>query len=395
MRARCLTATSLPARPRLRRVKSRTRRGATASKRVLTLAAMALSLAACGSSESEKLHVTFNVALSGDFASLRPAGDTSDPSLQVALVWGAQWSTDPLCVLPPESDAVTRVIAAGCRDPFSFVPAAVATSAPIAASGNTSLTISQLPPAGLLIGDMTARIAYGSLVIYDDRDHSGTLELSQPHPAPTGPGIVSSRPMPDPTDVIYGATFVTMTEPDQRVAYREGGFDATGTFYPRAGCPAPPVGFSIVGAGGFTSTAALQGTLTGTLPQEVPATCSEGSAGATVVDVAARAALDEVGCAEPDYSGRSRYREPPEQQPDFTGRVTACAHLPEADLSGASTDGAVRIGPLMQLVVSGRSTERCKGLTHYTLRGCRDSVSCAVPDWDFTATPLAWWPCPH
>jgi hypothetical protein len=393
--AECFPAMSLLVRPRLRRVNNRTRRGVTAPKRVLALAAMALSLGACSSGGSEKPHVTFNVSLSGDLASLRPADDTSEPSLRVALVWGAQWSTDPFCVLPPESDAVTGVIAAGCRDPFSFVPGVVAASAPIAASSNTTLTVSQLPPADLLIGDTTARIAYGSLVIYDDRDRSGTLELSQPHPAPAGPGIVSRGPVPDPADVIYGASFVTMTEPDQRVAYREGGFDGTGTFYPRAGCPAPPVGFSIVGAGGFTSTAAMKATLTGTLPQEDPATCLEGSVGATVVAIAARAVLDEVGCAELAYSGRSRYLEPPVQQPDFTGRVIACAQLPEADLSGASTDGGVRIGPLLQLVVSGRSTDRCKGLTHYSLRGCRESVSCAFPDWDFTANPMGWWPCQH
>ena len=29
----------------------------------------------------------------------------------------------------------------------------------------------------------------------------------------------------DSADVIYGASFLTMTAPDQRVAYREGGFD--------------------------------------------------------------------------------------------------------------------------------------------------------------------------
>ena len=48
---------------------------------------------------------------------------------------------------------------------------------------------------------------------------------------------------------------------------------------------------------------------------------------------------------------------------------------------------------LIQLVVSGRTFDRCKGLTHYTLRGCREDVNCPIPDWDFTASPPAWWPC--
>jgi len=47
----------------------------------------------------------------------------------------------------------------------------------------------------------------------------------------------------------------------------------------------------------------------------------------------------------------------------------------------------------VQLVVSSRVSERCKGLTHYTLRGCFEDVNCAMPEWDFTASPPDWWPC--
>jgi hypothetical protein len=82
-----------------------------------------------------------------------------------------------------------------------------------------------------------------------------------------------------------------------------------------------------------------------------------------------------------------RYRRPPTDAPDFTNRLTACAHLPAFDAGGQSS--------LIQLVVSGRSTDRCESLTHYTLRGCRENVACAIPDWDFTMSPPSWWPCPQ
>ena len=91
-----------------------------------------------------------------------------------------------------------------------------------------TLTLSQLPAPDVMVGDVTARVAYASLVVFDDRDDSGTLELSRPRRPPFAfedeRGFQPGRP--DSLDVIYGASFVTMTAPDQRVAYREGAFDA-------------------------------------------------------------------------------------------------------------------------------------------------------------------------
>ncbi|HEY2902908.1 MAG TPA: hypothetical protein VGL59_20160 [Polyangia bacterium] len=335
--------------------------------------------------------VSFNVVTAGDLAPLRPAGVSAEKSLQVALIWGTNWLTEPFCVLPAESDAAAAVITAGCRDPFSFVPARVAMSVPITPGASTSLSLLDLPTADLLVGDVTARVAYASLVIYDDRDGSGTLELAQPHRTASGRG--GGPPMNDDTadsgDVIYGASFLTMTAPDQRVAYREGAFDSSSTFYPRSGCTPPPTGFSVLGAGGFTAAAGMTAAVSGKLPAEDSAACTQSAPADALVTVTlqAPAVVDEVGCVERTDDSSIRYREPPVDAPDISERVTACAHLPTFDAGDQSA--------LIQYVVSGRSSDRCKGLTHYTLRGCRQSVSCAVPDWDFTATPPAWWRCPQ
>jgi hypothetical protein len=327
-------------------------------------------------------------ATTGDLTPLRPAGDNGERALQVALVWGDQWLTEPFCILPPESDAAAAVIAAGCRDPFGFVAARVAQNVPVTLGVPTTISLEDLPSAEVLVGSVTSRAAYGSLVLYDDRDGDGTLGIAGPHRTASGRG--GGSPMEDSvdsSDIVYGASFLTMTSPDQRIAYREGTFDATAAFYPRSGCGAPLPGFSVVAAGGFSAAAGLASAATGQLPPEDPATCTEAAPGDVLIgiDAHAPAEVQEVSCSERAADGSIRYREPPADPPDLMSRVTACARLPTFD-AGSQTS-------LIQLVVSGRQQDRCKGLTHYTLRGCRENVACAVPDWDFTANPPAWWPC--
>jgi hypothetical protein len=310
--------------------------------------------------------------------------------LHVALVWGAKWQTEPFCILPPESDEAAAVIAAGCRDPFSFVANRVGANVAVTLETPTTLSLFQLPAADVMVGDVTARVAYGSFVVYDDSDGSGTLELARHHRTRGADDEeFEDEDQADSGDIVYGASFVTMTAPDQRVGFREGGFDATRAFYPRSGCGDPPPGFSVLAAGGFAAADGLASATTGVLPPEDPATCAETAPADAVVSisVAAPPTVRETSCTERSDDSSVRYREPPADAPDFNGRVTACAHLPTFE---AGTQTA-----LIQLVVSGRASDRCVGLTHYTLRGCRENVACPVPDWDYTATPPAWWPCPR
>ena len=252
-----------------------------------------LALAACGKLEGfggqAPPLVSFDVTFSGDVAPLRPPGVASEVALSVALVWGAQWLTEPFCLLtadtlaqPPGFAGPAAVIAAGCRDPFGFVPASVGPSVPLSPDGPTSVTLEELPPTDVLVGGITARVAYGSLVVFDDRNLNG-LDLAFPHRSASG-GRRGDGPqavdVPDLPDIIYGASFVTMTASDQRVAYREGAF-VPSAFYPRAGCSAPPPGFSVLGASGFLSQqTALAAALEGQLPAEKdPGSCFESVAG--------------------------------------------------------------------------------------------------------------------
>ena len=108
-----------------------------------------------------------------------------------------------------------------------------------------------------------------------------------------------------------------MTAPDQRVAYREGAFDARSAFYPRAGCDPPTPGFSVLAAGGFSAEAALAALLSGGLPPEDPSTCAVSAPAETTIAIAARAPAEvqEVGCDERTDDSSVRYREPPANRP--------------------------------------------------------------------------------
>ena len=309
--------------------------------------------------------------------------------LQIALVWGKQWLVEALCVLPPENDAATAALVAGCRDPFGFVPARVAASVAATPGAPVELDLFSLPGADVLVGDLTARVGYATLVVYDDQDHDGTLTLGRPNRlgGGNGPPMMGTDLPTQVKDVVLGASFVSMTAPDQRLAYREGVFSPVAAFYPRAGCGDPPTAFSVLAAGGFTAQAAIQATLAGTLPQEDPASCAESAlADATIaIPTAAPAAVTELRCTERTADSSVRYQEPDpaEKAPDFTNRVTACVHLPSF---GAPSD-------TIELIVAGRSDDSCVGLTHYVLKGCREDPACGTPDWDHSAAPPTWWPC--
>jgi len=312
------------------------------------------------------------------------SGDPMADAPRVALVWGAPYLIEPLCFLPPETPEVAAVLAQGCRDPFGFLPDRVGANAELVGS-TAEISLFELPAADVMVGDVTARVAYGTFVLYDDRDGNGTLDLGRPR-RPVSPDD-EGPPGQDSVDIVRGASFVSMTEPDQRLAFREGAFIQT-AFYPRAGCGAPLLAFSVLAAGGFTAQDAIAATLRGELPTEDPASCAQSpvEAAPIVITVRPPEEVTEVACTERRVDSSTRYRDPPVEMPDLTNRLLACAGLPDFG-GGPSSD-------VIQLLVSSATDARCRGLTHYVLRGCDNDPNCEMPEWDLTATPPAWWPCP-
>lgn len=332
------------------------------------------------------------VEVTGDLEPLRPEGTESEtPHLQVALVWAAQWMPEPFCVLPPTSDEAAVVIEAGCPDSFGFVPARVGPSVDVEPGAPASIELVSLPGADVMIGDVTARVAYASLVVYDDRDGDGTLELQESRrfgrDDDDREGEEPGSPPDADADIIYGASLVSMTQPDQRVAFREGEFLSAAPFYPRAGCPDPPRGFSLLSAGGFSAADAVAAVLQGELPEQDPSSCEEEPLEGSVVTIPLRAPgpLRQLGCEPRREDGTPRYRDPPGDAADLNDRPWACADLPS--FGEPASDG------VQQLVVAGLPTDACKRVTAFVLRGCEHDPTCAIPEWDLTDDPPAWWPC--
>lgn len=332
---------------------------------------------------------SFQVEVTG-----QPAGN-----LHVAMVWGRQWLVEAMCLELPggplpidardDPAAVTEALMAGCRDPFGFVPARVDTNVAVTPGVPTTIDLFTLPGADVLVGDLTARVGYGSFVLYDDRDGNGRLELARPNrPPEDGPPMMNDLPTTT-SDVVLGASFVGMTAPDQRVAYREGAFLQSG-FYPRPGCGDPPPAFSTLAASGFTAQEAYAATAAGTLPQEDDlSACQQQAPTAAVVTIAPQPGLAELACSERTADSSVRYREPPADNTFLIGRKFACIHSPSF---GPPSD-------VVELVVTGLladpavgvAADACVGLTHYVLKGCTESPTCGSPDWN--DSPPGWWPC--
>lgn len=359
------------------------------------LASGSMVLAGCGDLDNfggtAPPLATITVSTTGDFATVQQP-DTGAADLHVALVWGEQWFPEAVCFLPPESPEVAAVVAAGCRNPLAFSPSRVTAVAPLVPDEPVSLAITDLPAADLMVGTVDARVGYASFVVFDDRDHDGVMQLPRPQRLFGGGGPGPDMPGPAPyVSVVYGASFVAMTEPDTRLAFREGDFIESG-FYPRHGCGEPLPAFSLLSAGGFTFEQAIAATAAGMLPAQDPTTCSEAPATDVAVTIPFRpvAEVAEAACEQRRDDSSVRYRQPPDDAPDFTDRTYACASIPNLGGDPIAPEGTV------QLLVSSRADEPCKSLSHFTLFGCDENTSlqCDAFEWDFRENPPAWWPCP-
>lgn len=349
-------------------------------------------LAGCGdlsgfSGDAPPLAVV-HVEATGDLEMVRTPG-ANDEKLRVGVVWGTDWLPEALCFLPPSTPELAATVAAGCRDPLSFTPTRVAASVPLTPNVPVDIPLDALPAADVMFGDVTARVAYASLVVFDDRDDSRTLELARARRLPGG----SFNPDDDPVltnDIVYGASFIAMSKPDQRLAFREGSFVETG-FYPRHGCEGPLPAFSILGAGGFSIMDAIAATAAGVLPSEPPGSCtaSKPEDATVVIPLQPSTEVREVGCEQRRSDSSVRYRQPPTDEPDLGDRDYACTGIPQFGEPDPAT------ADIVQLVVATKPEETCKGLTHYTLIGCHEgNLVCDAPAWDYRANPPAWWPCP-
>jgi len=347
---------------------NRPRRGPVVARGSVVLAGCA-ALASCddlaglGPSFQTPL-ASIHVRVTGDVAAVRDP-DSPPAQLQVALQWAVQPYPDPTCLPPAENPAHAAVIAVGCSDPLAFDHGTSGLIGfPVRDDGTATIDVFTLPT--YLVGDRYAQIAYASVFAYDYQKGNDRE------------GIAASS-------VLYGASFSSMTKPDTRLAFRHGSYNDELAFYPRRGCAAPPEGYSIVSAGGFTVEQAVDAQAHGELPSQDPGDCRVDTLDHEVV-VALRP-HDEV--QDLDCSSSAPFYGPPGGvAPDsFDPKAVrlACTSMPDfgAGRAGKQQAVAAEIDP---------PPDECKRIQHFILRGCYLDPYCDTPDWD--VAPPSWWPCP-
>jgi len=313
--------------------------------------------------------------VTGDVARRLPEGRAVDDlRLRAGLLWAALAEPGTYCqrygnpLLP--GGEVSEVARVACPDLLGVAPGLVGPSAALdTRSSSFEVPLLHLPTAESMVGEVSARVAYASVVLYDDVNGNGTLDLIErprwrwrDHDDDGGPGDRRLRrarlrewPEEDPatTDAIYAASFVTMGASHRRLAFREGAF-ATSFFYPMLGCDPPPQGFSVVDVKG---------------PVFQP-TCSATplADAALTLPVAAPSALDDLRCAQP----RHQLGVYPEDEPD-----------PSWPRHCVSRDELVTADP----------DAACPGIAQLVLKGCPGQPDCRYPDWNMCKSPPDWWPC--
>jgi hypothetical protein len=192
------------------------------------------------------------------------------------------------------------------------------------------------------------------VIVYDDRNGNGVLDFRHPQRQRRGGDSIGDAG--GAPDAVYGASFISMTQPDRRVAFLEGDFSALRSvaFYPRVGCADPPKSFSILSAGGFSAAAALTSGLAGTIPPEDdPSACATATLDDTIVvpiPPQAPAALSQLACTTNDEGGVTYYRQAPadpKARPsspiDLTHSTWACASFPRIGTDAGAGSSAQQL----------------------------------------------------
>lgn len=301
-------------------------------------------VAACSALPGESLGSAPVYTLNGhvDVSKLRANGKP----LSVALAWGAVPAYPQVCVTHGNKYLQLKE---ACGSPFTFRIGQYFPGQPLVVdeAGNFTYTVGALPEARLTVGSQAGRVAYGSLVIYEDIAQLGGFQ----------PGEAGE----EPASRVVAASFASLTLPQHRIVLREGEWDIASMFYPHVGCTVPPPGFSLMKA---TLGISPQGELQGSCEIQ-PTTQPVEILPLSELDAKAISCPANVGSAHPEW-------------------------ISEPPTNGICLDAGT-------LLIPTDATNYCPAVQVVLLKGCYDPARTDCdkePDWDVTATPPDWWSCP-
>ena len=284
-----------------------------------------------------------------------------DAALLGALIWAAVPTVNPVCLpFPPRAE-----LAAVCPDPYGVVAGEVSPGVPVDANGDFDLSILELPNLKLSVGDPATRVAYGSLIVFEDIDGNGKPSF------PKAPARSNRRPFSlDATvvsaDRIVAASFSSLRVPQRRIVFREGDFVSPSNFYPAClwttddRSTIPPPGFSILEVPPIEE------------PLPPPSACR-------VDAVETRLTLSALS---PDDGLALMCR--------AVAEVESLVRQPQ--IGDAPSGEVVCLGPRLLATLFGMP-RICPSLQSYALVGCGETPKCTVPEWDLTRFPPPWWTC--
>gem|GEM_PF-2725342 len=373
---------------------------------------------------------TIPIKVTGDISKMLPKKmKAEDVNLRVGLVWAGVPNPPRFCIeammgLAKEASA-TAVAEKGCRDIFGFVPSLIQASAPIGKDGTALLEIEHLPTAEVLVGTPEGRVAYGSLVIYDDRDNDRALKLRR------GNHTFTCREQHGPGNRGKSSCGPEFEEGDGKgkVARTEGGEGSSG------GQATPPAG------GSSSSSSGDKGGNSGNNGEGNGGDGGDGkknnkkdrkedwiwgASWTSMIQPHVRVAFREgsfdvaslfyptVGCDPPpqgfsliDVSGLPTASSCEVRDKD-AGPVTIALEATETVSDVACTNDNFHFHDSRRkpdtsqpwvctagnrALIAANTPSLCKGLSAVSIVGCRSTAACKEPDWDFTKTPPTWWPC--
>ena len=278
-----------------------------------------------------------------------------------ALVWATVPAVNPVCVRFPNDPTIQGA----CPDPQGVFLGEIEVTAPIAPDGSFDLDLFHLPAFSNSVGDSINRVAYGSILVAEDVNGDGNLDLIQkPSGDRGGPGMENANP-----DRIVAASFSSLNAHQERLVFLEGAFippcltadmmpPACSYYYPST-CIDPAAiyrNFSVMTTDPGGACADVP------LPDD------------TAVIEAAPLASAADGLA---LNCRSI------QGSDVT------VHAPPAD--GDAPPGSPPLACPAPKIVAAVYQQTCSWLRAYALSGCAQDPLCASPEWTTTTAP-PWWP---
>ena len=268
-----------------------------------------------------------------------PAGEL-EGSLRAAM----KWEVLPAGMLPCLEEANDASSVVRCLTSVGVEAVQATDSVPIEPvfPASFEIPIHSLPDPSLLGGHPDALFGYGILLVYEDGNRNGLLDLVDAQATESADTVLASG---FPSEVANASLFV----------YREGELSVLWKIFDVLGCPPPELGFSLVDV-----RAKVGGGVT--------CLVSQPTQGALPVYFEDNGEMRQQIC-----------------EPQPIASTFPAAPIPEGALVDCRFHDSLEFVP--------DPTRYCMRVQRYDLIGCDALMGCVDPSWDLTDDPPAWWPC--